>query len=302
VRAALSYAPDLMRRDVSCELCSAREPIRMFEKHGDTYVRCARCGLLYLDPQPSEAELAAVYGEHYYDAWGGPTAEANIASLKRRTFASLLARVAARTGVEQGRLLDLGCASGYLLEEAAARGFDPYGIEINEFAARKAREKLGADRIHCGTLEDSPYAASSFDAVVMSDLLEHVRSPSAVLRRTIQILRPGGLLIVVAPDAGGLSRRLLGRNWTDFKREHLYSFDRRTLAAMLGRASFQILEIRSFAKYLDLDYVDRQLSTFATPFFTPFVHLLHRVLPRRLARIPVPIVAGSMLALVRKPA
>src|SRR5262249_41901397 len=158
-------------------------------------------------PQPSDAQLAEIYGDHYYDAWGLRDAASGVEALKRRTFARLLERLQAHTDLRSGPLLDLGCATGFLLEEAKIKGFEPFGIELNQFSARLAQERFGADHVHCGTLDDSPFRDRSFEVIVMSDLLEHVRAPSALLKQTHGILRDSGALLIVAPDAGGLSRK-----------------------------------------------------------------------------------------------
>jgi hypothetical protein len=63
-----------------------------------------------------------------------------------------------------------------------------------------------------------------------------------------------------------------------------------------------VLEARAFPKHLDLHYVDRQLRTYPTPFFTPLVRLLRSISPAPLARMAVPLYAGSMLVLARKAA
>jgi 2-polyprenyl-3-methyl-5-hydroxy-6-metoxy-1,4-benzoquinol methylase len=285
---------------VSCDLCGSRETAHLFAKAGDTYVRCRACGLIYLDPQPSDAELEAIYGTDYYKAWGIADDAPGVERLKRRTFRALFERLRARTGLREGPLLDVGCATGFLLEEARTHGFDPYGVELSEFAARIARERLGDDRIHRGTLDDSPFQGRSFAVVVMSDLLEHVRSPSALLRRTRDLVADFGALVIVAPNVAALSRRMLGKHWTDFKREHLFYFEPRTLGAMLARSGFELLEARAFPKYLDLAYVHRQLSTYHTPFFSSLVRCLHALAPVPLRRAVVPVFAGSMMIIARK--
>src|SRR5438477_6871713 len=141
---------------------------------------------------------------------------AHVADLKRRTFALVLDRMSGRTGLRSGKLLDLGCASGFLLEVARDKGFDPFGIELNAVAARRAKESFGEGHIHCGTADDHPFPKGSFNAVIMSDLLEHVRSPRKLLAQTRELLAPGGVVVVVAPNVGGLSSKVLGRGWTDY--------------------------------------------------------------------------------------
>jgi SAM-dependent methyltransferase len=289
------------RPDIPCDHCGATSAQRLFEKGGDVYVRCDRCGLIYIAPQPTDAELAAIYDEHYYDAWGSGLNAAHVADLKRRTFGSMFDRLARRAHLRGGRLLDLGCATGYLLEVAQQRGFEPFGIELNAFSARQAQEKFGKERVHCGTAEDAPFRPASFDAVVMSDLLEHVRSPRRLLARTRDLLVPGGTVVVVAPDVGGLSSTLLRSSWTDYKREHLFYFGKRSLAAALGQAGFEVKEVRAFPKYLDLSYIRQQLVEYPTTLLTPLARALHALLPGRATRIAFPILAGSMMAIAAKP-
>ena len=291
----------LQRLRNACDQCGADVPRKLFEKAGDCYVRCDRCGLVYLDPQPTDAELAAIYDEHYYDAWGSGVNAAHVGDLKRRTFRLMLDRLARNAGVRGGRLLDLGCATGYLLEVAQQGGFEPFGVELNPFSAKQAQQKFGAHRVHCGTVDDAPFASGSFDVAVMSDLLEHVRSPRKLLARTHALLSPGGALIVVAPDVGGLSSRLLRSSWTDYKREHLFYFDKRSLSAALRQGGFEVREVRAFPKFLDLSYIRQQLVQYPTPLFTPMVRAMTAVLPERATRVAFPIFAGSMMAIAVKP-
>jgi SAM-dependent methyltransferase len=288
------------RPETPCDHCGASSARRLFEKGGDSYVRCDRCGLIYIAPQPTDAELAAIYDEHYYDAWGSGLNAAHVADLKRRTFGLLFDRLERATGLHGGRLLDLGCATGYLLEVARARGFEPFGVELNEFSARQAQEKFGADHVHCGTVDDAPFPRASFAAVVMSDLLEHVRSPRKLLLQTHALLAPGGILVVVAPNVGGLSRRVLGSSWTDYKREHLFYFDKQSLSAALGQAGFKVKQVRAFPKFLDVSYVRKQLVEYPTPLFTPLLRAIHAALPERARRVAFPLFAGSMMAIAHR--
>jgi len=284
------------RRSRACDHCGAEAPRELFEKAGDRYVRCGQCGLIYLDPQPSDAELAAIYDEHYYDAWGSGVNAEHVADLKRRTFRLMLDRLARVSGVRLGRLLDLGCATGYLLDVAQQRGFEPFGIELNPFSAKQAQARFGADRVHCGTVDEAPFASASFDVAVMSDLLEHVRSPSRLLKRTHDLLSPKGALIVVAPNVGGLSSKLLRSGWTDYKREHLFYFDKDTMARALRQAGYEVREVRAFPKFLDLSYIRQQLVQYPTPLFTPLVRAIAAILPEGATRVAFPILAGSMMA------
>ncbi len=69
----------------------------------------------------------------------------------------------------------LGCATGYLMEAAAARGWTPYGVEYAEWSAAIAQKKFGSEAVFNGTLEQCTFPENYFDAIVMCDLIEHVR-------------------------------------------------------------------------------------------------------------------------------
>ncbi len=281
---------------MKCDLCGNEAPRELFRKAGDRYVECTKCDLIYLDPQPSDAQLSAIYGDTYYDAWGLGDAENGTKTLKHRTFDHLLSRAVKASGKRAGRLLDIGCATGYLLEVAKKRGFDPYGVELNAFSAKQAKALFGDEHIHCGELDTAPFAAESFDVIVMSDLLEHVRQPSVLLEKARRLLKPGGALTVMAPNVGGLSHKVLRQNWTDFKTEHLFYFTPATLSRALAQAGFKVADVGAFPKFLTVDYIHRQLTHHRTPVFTEIAQVLHNVLPKRLQKLTFPIFAGSMLA------
>jgi 2-polyprenyl-3-methyl-5-hydroxy-6-metoxy-1,4-benzoquinol methylase len=67
--------------------------------------------------------------------------------------------------------------------------------------------------VRLGSLEAQLYPDASFDAVLLSHVIEHVHEPQRLLREVVRILRPGGRLVVMTPNARGLGRRLYGAAW-----------------------------------------------------------------------------------------
>ena len=61
-----------------------------------------------------------------------------------------------------------------------------------------------------------------FDIITMIDFIEHVRAPMSILVKASRLLRPGGQLVILTPNADSLSRRLMGLRWLHYKVEHLY--------------------------------------------------------------------------------
>jgi len=61
-----------------------------------------------------------------------------------------------------------------------------------------------------------------FDIITMIDFIEHVGAPMSILVKASRLLRPGGQLVILTPNADSLSRRLMGLRWLHYKVEHLY--------------------------------------------------------------------------------
>lgn len=144
------------------------------------------------------------------------------------------------------RVLDVGCAEGYLAAELVAhRGCTVVGIEPDHRAATAARER-GIEVLELD-VEAVPLAAARFDVVVFADVLEHLRDPVAVLRQA----RAAGRAVVSLPNiAHWTGRRALlrGRFPRDdhglFDRTHLRFFTREDAHALARDAGFRVVEER----------------------------------------------------------
>lgn len=154
--------------------------------------------------------------------------------------------LAARAGAllpPGGRLLDLGCASGGLLALLRAQAGHLAGLELSPTAALAAA-RVG-DQVVQGALEDDdlPFAADSFDVVVLGDVLEHLTEPLPALRRALSWCRPQGWVVVSVPNIAHWRARLtlLRGRWPSeesgtFDAGHLRFFTRSTLHELLEQA------------------------------------------------------------------
>ncbi|MGH7856048.1 MAG: class I SAM-dependent methyltransferase [Candidatus Binatia bacterium] len=138
--------------------------------------------------------------------------------------------------VPPGRLLDVGCGPGLLLDEARRRGWSVQGVEASEAPAAIARERFSLP-VFSGPLEEAPLPAESFDAVTFFDVLEHVPDPRRVLDHAVRLLRPGGLLVAQSPNLESLMARLTGEKWRwYFLPQHLHHFTPATMEKLLRTA------------------------------------------------------------------
>jgi len=150
------------------------------------------------------------------------------------------------TGLRQGRLLDVGCATGLFIHEAARYGWQVEGVEINPEATSYARTRFGLT-VHQGTLESLNLPAESYDVITFLDVIEHTFSPLATLRKAHQLLRPGGWVILVIPNWDSWDAALFGPYWNGFDvPRHLYVFSREVMVRMLKQAGFTGIGYRCY--------------------------------------------------------
>jgi 2-polyprenyl-3-methyl-5-hydroxy-6-metoxy-1,4-benzoquinol methylase len=226
-----------------CIVCRSA-PAPLFQRGELAVVRCGGCDLEWQRPFPSPERLRELYAGDYFARWGArdPEAFERVRAIKQASYRDLLAELARlRPG---GKLLDLGCAAGFLLESAEAAGFQGFGLDLNPQAIGLAKQRFG-DRVRLGELEDAAFPGVRFDAVTLVDVLEHVPDPVSLLVRVRERMAPGGVLAALLPNVESLTRRLLGRRWPHYTPEHLFFWTPSALAIALEDAGFDVKEIRT---------------------------------------------------------
>lgn len=208
---------------------------------------CGGCGHIFANPRPTPAFIDALYGEledPLYDAE---------AEGRGRNFGRLL-RVLERRLPPPRRILDVGAATGILMNLARERGWRVEGVEPSGWAVRFAREKYGLE-IRRGAFEDAPLDDGAYDAVTMIDFIEHTARPAEAVRRAAAVLREGGFLCLVTPDVRSAAARLAGRRWWHFRLAHLAYFSRASLNALLRGAGLEPVLTRRYAWTFSAHYL-----------------------------------------------
>jgi len=215
------------------------EPFRM--------ARCGGCSLLFMDPRPSDEQLAAFYDEGFY-AGDGEYAyvdERTVEPQVRVRAAGRLARVErmlAARGVGSRRLVELGCAYGTFLDEARNRGWTVTGCDVSHAAAAWAREHRGLDVRTCD-LADAGLAPASADLVTGSEVVEHLADPVRTARAMFEVLAPGGVALFSTANEASVARMLRGERWGYFLPGHVVIWSARTLARLLADAGFRDVRV-----------------------------------------------------------
>jgi len=252
-----------------------------------------------LNPQPSDAELAAIYTETYFLGDDTPEARERVSAMKAATARSYLDEIARYRGGHSGRLLEIGCGQGDFLVQAQKLGYDVTGVEIAQPAAVIAAKRLGQGRVVCGEIESVALGAGSFDVCAISDVIEHTRDPLAFLQAIHWLLKPGGVLFIATPTLDSWSARLLRQNWMEFKPEHLFYFDNATIQHALHLANFRQAIVEPGWKILNLDYITHHFLRFPVPVVTPVVKAFTDLIPAPIRYRNIPVVASGMMAFAR---
>jgi SAM-dependent methyltransferase len=174
----------------------------------------------------------------YYDEiWEQLPADLTPPDLERRR-AFLLANVEAGQ-----RVLDLGCGAGAFTAALAEAGTQAVGVEVAARAVERARAAHpGLDFRHVPIDAPLPFEDASFDAVWVSEVLEHVADTARFLSEARRVLKPGGLLLVTTPSAG---RAWALAHWPpDPRGDHLRFYTARSLRALLADFGFEDVRVR----------------------------------------------------------
>ena len=181
----------------------------LYSKNGCDILQCAGCGL-------GRAEAKSFNPKDYYtdEYFSGGQADGyadyrGAEPVLRREFARTVDFIRRRKSA--GRLLDVGCAFGFFLQEAR-RHFEVLGIEISDDAARYARQQ--GLHVLTGIAGEATLARlGTMDVVVLLDVIEHLPAPHETLSLCTKHLNPGGIIVITTGDFASLYARLAGPHW-----------------------------------------------------------------------------------------
>ena len=210
-------------------------------------LECRHCCLGITSPQLSEDELSHYYPPVYYEDycdWGSRRQTSVLRGSRDRWRRWMATRRHERPPFDSlnrqapGRLLDVGCGDGTLLQHFADRGWDAAGIDPSSVAVAATRRR-GLEA-HQGTLADHPWPEESFDAIVLEHSLEHIPQPMQALEHAARLLAPGGAIAIVVPNWACWQRPLFKDRWVhlDLPR-HQQHFSTRALRLALESVGLQ---------------------------------------------------------------
>jgi SAM-dependent methyltransferase len=253
-------------------------------------LRCRTCGFVFSAFRPTDEELHTLYREM------DPTVYERETPGRQRTAERHLKMV--QQYLTSGRLVDVGCASGSFLSVAADAGWMVTGVEPSEILANRAIKALtGRGEIYCSTLQRANLSSSSFDALTLWDVLEHVTHPVSFLTDCVRLLKPGGYLFLNLPDISSIQARFLRERWPLFLPEHLNYFDRNTLKFCAEKTGLEWVGFDRRPASFTLRYVLYRLAQHKIPTTTLGYKILQN---NALGNLTVPVYLGETFGVWRR--
>jgi len=247
-----------------CNLCGAAEARELYTARdrlgnsGQTFSisECVGCGVRRTLPEMTDAEMARFYPGDYWGAAAEPTED-----WIRRSQSDKV-RFLLRCGLNGGRILDVGCGSGFFLRALNPQHWERVGIETGEAATTAARRALGDQQVLSGTLIEAHLEASSFDVITFWSVVEHTNNPRENLLEARRLLRGGGSLVVQVPNAGSYQARYFEGDWfaLDAPR-HRYHFTTGSLQRLLTETGFTPYHLTQFSRAHNAHALKQSLKT-----------------------------------------
>jgi len=215
-----------------CQVCGSRRAHSLLQEN-DFSVRCCtvcRLGTTHPESYVSTSHYAA------FPEWSDTVArKESLFREYQRTFLSHIRPYA--TG---GRLLDVGCSLGLLVDEANASGYTAEGIDLDSHAVACAQAK--GRPVSLASLEE--WDRRDYDIICLSHTLEHIPDPEPFLRECVRHLSPGGILAVAVPCHTGLVPMLFPKWWYGWMpAQHYCHYSPAAMTRLFTKAGLQVVKI-----------------------------------------------------------
>ena len=248
--------------------------------------KCRDCGFLQCDTGDVSDLYEQLEDVEYIES--SEQRKRQLGFLLRQTLPFIPVKDKSTTGA---RILDVGAGIGLFVQLAIEHGLEAQGIEPSAFLANYAVSH-GLPVVNSSVPN---YPPNSFDAVYMTDVVEHIADPASLLLTYNKILKSGGALFVTTPNVSSTLARVMRNRWWSYRLEHIGYYNKKTLKRLMSRTGFDLKKYLPVKWYFTGEYVFERLGQ-----YIPF--LRGKCCPKALKKLMIPISFGddSILAVYIK--
>lgn len=222
---------------IRCYVCDFEDVNSFAVKNGYNLFECKNCGFVFVFPHPDESGLQKFYNYKYQTT----NIESVFVKKDLQEGENLKHLEMVERYQKSGRLLEIGSGWGFLLSIAQKRGWECTGVERASKCASFAQNELNLN-IKEGSFLEQDFPPKYFNAVIIIDILEHLRDPKANLKKVWEITEEGGIVLIQTPNMGSVRARLMKSKWPlIIPPEHISYFSKKSLNYLLLSTGFKII-------------------------------------------------------------
>src|SRR3989344_9672273 len=252
-----------------CPVCHSKQKlIFLYQKF--YYYRCKNCQLVSAYPLPTPKMIATHYAEKFK--------KGNYEILSKhpqqyiQVYADFVKTLYNRLHESDGdtlkgkKILDIGCFTGDFLQLLQKKGANVYGLELQNNAVKIANKKLPG-RIFQADIMSYKFPKEQYDIITLLGVAEHVIDPLNLLKKSSQLLKKGGIIMIQTPNSSSLLARIAGKYWPPYTPvEHIHIFSKNGLRQALETCGLNDQIYQSHWKKLQVGYVYNNLNNFGPEF------------------------------------
>lgn len=237
----------------NCPVCGSADikdifPVKDYTVSAEKFLitECASCSLRFTQDIPDAASISPYYKAENYISHTDKT-KGLIGSLYKKVRSKTLTGkrklIERITGLSEGNLLDVGCGTGAFVNEMLKKKWDVTGLEPDADARTVAKKLYGVDLKDQKELFQLP--GSSFDAITLWHVLEHVHDLSGTVQQLKSLLKETGKLFIAVPNYTSLDARIYKEYWAAYDvPRHLYHFSPLSMQRLMEKNGLKICQYK----------------------------------------------------------
>lgn len=163
--------------------------------------------------------------------------------------------------ISNGRLLDVGCATGDFLSVANEFGYSVDGLELSHWSSEIARKR--GINVYSNSIKSlARKFPKKYDVVTLWGVIEHFEYPGQEMQYLNQLLKPGGFLVLWTGDVDGIVSRLLGRKWWYWQGQHIQYFTHKSLNYLAEINGFEHIRTKRYPLAVTCKQLDNSLKRY----------------------------------------
>jgi 2-polyprenyl-3-methyl-5-hydroxy-6-metoxy-1,4-benzoquinol methylase len=254
----LAFDPSTSYDPSVCCYCGSRSHSTVVSGPTVPIIACTGCGLM----RQGWVTEAVKKSRIFIDYAGGEERFIRQKAEKEAAHKGDFLKISDRLGEllpNKRKLLEIGCAMGTTINGFRERGWQVQGVEPEQWTSEIARSRYGLNVISA-PFQEAGLARESFDAILLLHVIEHISDPFKALYDIIDLIRPGGYLVLETPRYDTLMFHLLRGRERSVIPDHLYYFTRKSMLAMCRDAGFEASRVEAVGRTLTLDRLSFYLA------------------------------------------